>query len=299
MKTMLYNLKRLLGKKDNRGFTLVEVVIAMALLGLLVSGVITFITPILNMVQNNKQNARATMLSEAINTYIMGNIRSAYRLEVFAGENLADAMANGFQYADSGDKGNITIFMEGHPEYELRCLAMVWKEDNSSAGGGRKKLMLMNCDVSNNFSSGEGKQLKILAAEPVFDDSLYSQLYPTLELHPIVSDAGTIANGYEVTSKVYLSPSCYNILSEDARSSNGANCVSTIYVQCDNFRAARSATVYTPSEATYPSFAGGAAPEELQQKAIDMWNDGTESYEIGSTTYFYTDTFIFYAVSKE
>lgn len=292
MKTMLSNLKRLLRKRNSSGFTLIEVVIAMALLGILVTGVIAFMSPIIDMIRNNKNNARATLLSESINSYVLGNLRSAYRVDIIAGDNLAKAMSDHpFQYADNGTKGNITIFMgpENRTKYELRCMAMAWLEDTSEAGGGHKKLMLINCKV-------DPDNLKVLSYEKVFDDSMYSQLYPTLELHPFLTEAGTKADAYEVISKVSLNPGCYDVTSEEARS-GGANFTGTTYVPCENFKEInKNAMIYSPSEAAYPSFSPTPPADQLVQKSIELWKDTDTDDEGNLPKYFYPDTFIFYVV---
>lgn len=289
MKTMLSTLKRRLRKRNKSGFTLIEVIIAMSLLGLLVTGVITFISPVMQMVQNNKKNARATMLAEAINTYITGNIKSAKIVETFAGQNLDDVMTNGASTFSSDALNITTLFTPGTyaDENEIRCMGMVWMDDNSSNGGGRKKLMLVNCRVDND--------LKITSYEPVFDDALYSELYPIIHIDSVDSESGGKANGYEVVTEVYVTPRCYNVISPDARNI-GANFTGTTYIQCVNLSAA-----YSKVGQTYPTFTTGSE-EERQQGSIDHWYDwgtGSNGFTDGTNNYFYTDTFIYYVVPRK
>lgn len=303
-----FNLKRLLSKRNKSGFTLIEVIIAMALLGILVTGVVMFASPILTMVSNNKKNAQANMLSESINTYIMGNIRSARIVEIFAGQNLDYIMEHGPDHVYPSEAGNITTLFSGGSstyaaENEIRCMGMVWLDDDSATGAGRKKLMLVNCKVD--------KHLNILSYEKVFDDSLYSGLYPTLHIDTIKTASGaTSENGYEIVSKVYMNPNCYNVL-QNVREQSGPNFTGTTYVQCVNLSAAytKKGQLYPPSPITTGSSEPGATAEmhELarQQQAIQHYYDWSAEtntasngfYENGSQ-YFYTDTFIYYVVPK-
>lgn len=292
-----FNLKRLMSKRNNGGFTLIEVIIAMALLGILVTGVVSFSAPILNMVANNKKNAQANMLSESLNTYIMGQIRGAKIVETFAGQNLENIVNNGLE--DSGYKANITTIVHLFPDYEVRCIGMVWMDDESSPVAGRKKLMLVNCQTNDHLDILSTK------VDKVFDDSLYDGLYPMLYIDSI--DVGGVAsdNGYEVTSQIYLNPNCYNVISPDARARSTPNFTGVTYVQCVNLSPA-----YTKDGQTYPSFTTGdinpgATPESdeaaRQQQCIDRWYDwdnGTNGFTDGENDYFYTDTFIFYLAPK-
>ena len=275
-------------KRNNGGFTLIEVIIAVALLGILVTGLIAFMSPIVDMIQNNKQNARATLLSESINAYILGNLRGAYRVDIIGGDNLAQAMsAHPFKDADSATKSNIKLFMgpENQKIYELRCMAMVWLPDESSSGGGQEKLMLVNCRV-------DPDTLKVLDYQKVFDDSMYSQLYPTLELKSFTTEAGAKANAYEVISKVNLTPKIYDVTSEAARTGSGASFTGTTYVPCANFQVLVDRHVYSPNDAAYPSYA------PTVQDSIVSWLD--ELYDDDNRPeYFYPDTFFFYVVERK
>lgn len=293
MKNMLLNLKRLLKKRNNSGFTLVEVVIASMLLGILVTGVVTFVSPIMNMIRNNQKSAQATMLAETIDTYISGTIRGAHKIGVFTNTTLDEVMTYGVQYGGTQAQGellNLTIWLDAREslgeEYEVRCLGINWLDDSTSD---RKKLMVTNCKVDNSTQWNLNK-LKILDYTPVFDDALFTGLFPriTLDTFQKQNDAGmelgTAANGYEIKTEVYLDSDCYHTTNAELRDNSGANFTGVAYVQCANL---------------YGGYADAVAPMRSVDDAISQGiaNDLHESY-LG-TNYYYPDTFIYYVVPKK
>ena len=290
MKTMLSNLKRLLGKRS-KGFTLIEMVISVALLGILVTGVVMFMSPVMDMIQSNKKNARATMLAETINSYVMGNLSKAKIVYIFAGQNVDSIIKDGPLTFDSYAGNITTLFGPGKyaDENEVRCMGMVWMKDNSPTGANRKKLMLVNCKV-------DSKTLKIdkkADVVQVFDDALYSDLYPTIHLDIVKNASGDIVNSYEVTTNVYVTPKCYNTIQE-LRDINPVY-KSTSYVNCPGLSGA-----YTRKGQLYPTTISGALTEEEDkiQASIDTWYDVDNGFTDGTNNYFYTDTLIYYVVEK-
>lgn len=287
-----FNLKRLLSKRNNGGFTLVEVIISCMLLGILVLGVVTFITPIMNMMTNNKKTARATMLAESINTYIMGTIRGAEKIEVFTGVPYHQAVLKGMDDDHSGSMLNLTIFMgagDNASKYEVRCLAVHWVTDTSSPIAGKKKLMLTNCMVDNNFSAGYANKLKIVGIPTkVFDDSMYSDLYPMITVETFSrqdssgKDTHINANGYKISSKIYLDMDCYSTTSDTARENGTLSFEGVSYVQCHNIGNASSiANVYST------------------QNGIDLGVSFSGNlYTENEHDYYYPSTYIYYIVRK-
>lgn len=295
-----FNLKRLLSKRNSSGFTLIEVVIAMLLLGILVTGVITFASPILNLVKNNKNSAQATMLAEAIDTYIASALENAERVELWTNASVDSAKGEyGVSSDSSGGYLNIRIWMEGKPtERELRCIALRWADDESGVDG-RKKLMLYNCIVDNDFSGGSVNHLQILDEFPVFDASLYSNLYPivTLDTYSHVNadgSTGFATNGYKVTTKVYSNINCYNTLSVE-RGKATPLFEGVEYIECPNMirMVGGKAERYPASPAR--SLVGNNVADP--QPAIDAYKTG-KTYTEGESNYFYPDTIIYYVVPK-
>ena len=296
----LFNLKRLLKLRNKSGFTLVEVIIASVLLGLLIVGVVTFISPLFDIIKSNKQNARATMLAETIDTYISGSIRGAQVVEVFANTTLEEVKTQGIDETTISDtnlrkkvedaKSRLFDFMnagDNADNFEIRCIGITWKTDDSTLNGAKKQI-LTNCRVDNNFSGGYDNKLQIKSDgdTKVFDDSIYNNLYPRISLETFSklddddSETGDNASGYKISSKVYLDKDCYNVLSAAARENTNLSFEGAAYVECANITSA-SEIIFLKNE----------------QDGIDSGRSGRQFSENGSN-YYYPDTFIYYIVPK-
>lgn len=287
----LFNPKRLLKKRNSAGFTLIEMIVAVLLLGILVVGIMTFASPIFNMMKTNQKSARATMLAEAIDVYITGCLRYAVRAEVFTNADLVDAKDHGMADDSSGGMLNLTIFMQAGDnasKYEVRCLGITWMDEGST---NKKKLMLTNCLVDPDM----GHKLKILDVQKVFDDSMYHNLYPRIEFSTFKLQDNTgaplsdKANGYKITSKIFASPECYNVALGDAgRDATPESFKGATYVECFN--------MLKGDGSPYP------ASEVVKMFATTdgalTYRDMSRDYSEGSNTYYYPDTFIYYIVQK-
>ncbi len=78
MKSMI----RLLKKRNKGGFTLVEVVVSVALLAILMGGMMMFIAPIVRNFNDNQKDQSAQSVSACINDYIVRSIRYATQVAV-------------------------------------------------------------------------------------------------------------------------------------------------------------------------------------------------------------------------
>ena len=318
----LFNLKRLLKKRNNGGFTLVEVVISCALLGILVVGVVSFMAPVMSMVQMNQKNARATMLAEALDVYISGCLRNARKVEVFTNTSVGEVTSSGIYGTSaevSGGKLNLTLFMSAgnnYDLYEIRCLGITWEDDEMSPVTGRKKLIVTNCKVEM-VSDKYNNDLRIKDIQKVFDDSMYDGLYPviTLETFKTQNDDGSpgsyAANGYKISSKIFADPDCYDITSDAARENTTLAFEGVTYVECTNMK---TKTTVDGEEKRVPEPASAIRQVRKDQKedpsnpdskiiksgaqtAIESSNS-SDRYSIGSKTYYYPSTFIYYIVPK-
>lgn len=287
----LLNPKRLLKKRNNSGFTLLEVVVSCALLGILVVGVMTFASPIFNMLKVNEKNARATLLSETLDSYIAGCLKNAKMVEVFTNTSLEHAENAGM--AGTTGHQNINQFMTAnHDNFEVRCIGINWFVDEASPIAGRKKLVLTNCQVDNNYSVGYDNNLVIINATKMFDDSLYNGLYPIVTLETFASqdsagnDTSTNAPGYKITANIYSDPKCYSVTSDTARAKSHLSFRGATYVQCVNMR---NDTGFIP--------ASEITELNTTQDAIDSGRSANEYTENGES-FFYPDTYIYYVVPK-
>lgn len=235
---MLKRMKRLLRLRNKSGFTLVEVIIACALLGILIVGMMGFMTPVLSGVRQQEKNARALMLQEAMVSYIANNIQYAYYVQpiIMAASGDTDPVEGGdpavlamqYQGTEFGDytgKGlaDLLNFFKNDlagEVFEIRCIGIRWIDIPGE--GNKKKLMLTNEKVDQTTCALDPDE-----AQLVFESVFYDDLYPVIKFENYnnqyqLKDADgnmvdqvdegdvNIAPGIKITADVYLTPECYN-----------------------------------------------------------------------------------------
>lgn len=275
----LFRIKRLLKIRNSSGFTLVEVIISCALLSILVLGIMSFVAPVLRMVNSGEKNARATMLAETIDTYISGVLRTAVRVEIFENVDYRDYKTSGAGLFDisSGGLNNIREFMNkgtNSENFQIRCLGIVM---------GDKGLKVQNFKVGSNFELNDKPY-------NAFNDLMYDGLYPVIEIDTFKAQeksSGTEtdvnANGYKISTKVYSDAKCYNVL-ESERDKSHLAFEGVTFFELQNYEHATAAgTTVEP------------APDVIEantvQGALDAYSTEGDN--------FYPSTLIFYIVSSK
>lgn len=220
----LLNLKRLL-KARRKGFTLVEVILSCALLSILILGIMMFVTPVLKMVTSGQKNARATMLSETVDTYIAGVLRTAAVVEVFENVELTSTSGGSVDLRALSPAGQgvnkIDEFMakdDNGTNYEVRSLALVCKDNGAITSQG---VRLYNATVDAATLNLDATTLK--TENQALNDLMFEGLYATIKLENFnTQDPSTgtettdLAKGYKISTVVYNESKCYNI-SQDTR----------------------------------------------------------------------------------
>ena len=192
MKKLLRLLKR---RKKNSGFTLVEMIISCALLGILVVGITVFITPVLKAAGTNEVDVRGTLLADTVNNYISRSTRIANYVKVFTNADREDAYEGGDIAEDEDIKSMMqyvkkATYPDGRPIMELKCISFTWANDPQTQ---ENKYMVMNETFKNSISTA-------INTEPirVFEDCFYEGLFPTFTIEqlkgtdvaPTKSDSG-------------------------------------------------------------------------------------------------------------
>ena len=315
---MFRRIKRLLRLRNKSGFTLTEVIIASALLGVLVLGVMGFATPVLSSVRSKEQNARAVLLSEAIDDYIANKIQ--YSFYVAAVDHAAMGDANGdlilkpysgseFQKQQGmGLKSLLAKYEELGGEsggYEIRCIGSRWLD---VPGMSQKKLMLTNEKIASTSTGALSGEYEL-----VFDPVFYDVLYPIIKFenysnqYQIKNDAGEyidqvteedvdIAPGLKVVTDVYISPDCYNI-NENIRENALLTFSGITYADLSNIRNpiinGDNTLKICPTVSLNPSYS------EAYNASIEYMNGAEKVYytDAGST-YYYPDSYLYYIAHK-
>lgn len=315
---------RLLKKRNNSGFTLVEVVISCALLGILVIGVLSFATPVMNMVSSGRKNARATMLAESIDSYISGMLKNAKLVEVFqytSIERAKDTGTAGLKSAagSAADKGlnKIDTFMQANPtEYEVHCLGISWTEDTKRDG--QRKLVLTNNTIDTSLD-GTSYKLNVKDVSKVFDDVLYEGLYPVIRLENFGMIAGsssssttttaassssggspssTWATGYKICCDIYGDNKCYNVTSDEERLKSQIAFRSTSFVKCLNMTEGASDIIVMPTDSKVQTTINGNKDKNFPS-GVNGVPTGALKYTENGNEFYYPDTYIYYVVPKK
>lgn len=171
-------LTRLFKKRNSAGFTLVEVIVSTALIGVLMVGIVLFMAPVFSMVDTNETAQRADRTTTTLEHYISKSLRNTVFVKVYTGAKVTDITnPDGAIREDpdfSGEEG-IEKFMEGHKDnYQLNCLSIKYVEDtnprNSSLGNNPHKFMLYNESFDTNYNH--------LSSTAVFEECFYEDIYP-------------------------------------------------------------------------------------------------------------------------
>ncbi len=176
----------LLKKRNSGGYTLVEVVVATALLGILIVGVLLFMTPVFGMMESNKYASQADRLTTTMETYISKTLRRSLYVKIFTGADDTDATSMTGAIRDHGDYKELVTFMntgDNKNKYKLNCLSVRYEVDqnprNNSEGDTAMKYMLYNEKINTtHYTLDDAEQL-------VFDESFYEDLYPTVSIETL------------------------------------------------------------------------------------------------------------------
>lgn len=329
---MLKRMKRLLRLRNKSGFTMVEVIIACALLGILIVGIMGFITPVLTSVRTKEQNARAFMLSEAIDKYIANAIQYAVYVQPITGAIAADTEAegdelptvlglkyptteydnselNGATYSEKGLNDLLTCFntdLAGEV-FEIKCIGIRWLD---VPGENTKKLMLTNEKVNQKTCA-----LDTDAAQVVFDAAFYDDLYPIVEFtnytnqYQLKNDDGELVNQVEdkyvdiapaikIDTKVYLTPDCYSAV-KNTRENTWVNMTGSTNVKFYNIGSnLRNTGVYKnrPAICAHTTNVDG---EIVFSYDAALHDDPDNAYfDADGKRYYYTNSFIYYIARK-
>ncbi|MBD5384208.1 MAG: prepilin-type N-terminal cleavage/methylation domain-containing protein [Ruminococcaceae bacterium] len=176
---------RLLKRRNNGGFTLIEVIVSCALLAILILAVMGMITPVMSVVVSNENNANALMITEAVEAHIDRNIKNAVYCAVFT-----NAAANNASYgskstdltgliASSDALKEMDDFMKADNNkdiYDMKIMGIRWLEDTKTH---QYKYMVTNITPKLNDDGSLDVYTLYSAPETrVFEDCFYDNLFP-------------------------------------------------------------------------------------------------------------------------
>lgn len=168
---------RLMKKRRSGGFTLVEMIVAVALIAILLSGMMMFIAPVLRSYNDNLVEDTAQNTTNCVQEYISRKLRNAYRVAIFENTSYVNLSAN-TTYTDAIKSMNeFCVSANGTSAtktYELKCMSLKYDDVD-------KKYYLYNenIDMTKNGQFETKMDGSIKEAEKVFSDCLYKDLYTT------------------------------------------------------------------------------------------------------------------------
>lgn len=171
-------LKRLSRWRNSSGFTLVEVIVSTALLGVLIIGILLFMTPVFSLAGSSETNTKANRFATTMELYVSKSLRSSVYIKVYTGAEIGDITStSGAIYTDADFQSMKDFVIANSENYELRCMSIRYVEDtnprNSSVGDTAYKYMLYNdkIDTAKYFIDKNKSEL-------VFDECFYEDIYP-------------------------------------------------------------------------------------------------------------------------
>lgn len=243
----------LLHRKNSGGFTLVEVIVSCALLGVLVLGVMLFINPVFDMLKVEKRDAKASVVASSIENYITRSLRSTTHVKVFNYVTYADNMENGklFGNGSGGDSdlNEMRAFVTANSEtYELRCISFTLKIDQRTG----EARYVMSQEYLNNSKNGLDPSYQV----EVFDQCYYAGLYPKVNVEEVPAmdpttgltkktDTGKdICHGIRITVNMYDDSRVDDSLVEDSSRITDSSLVFSGYSSTELFMVAMDDTKY-------------------------------------------------------
>lgn len=188
---------RLLKKRNKGGFTLVEMIVSVALLAILLGGMMLFVAPIVRNFNDNEKDQSAQNIAVCVNDYIVHSIRYATQVAVFSNTNYASILNDATSKARIEAMNSFCTSVNGggtsiNQIYQLKCLSL--KYDDST---GMYYLYEEKVDPSSDGRLYEETPTMAESHKPrkVFNDCFYNGLYMTFEItQPENGDYGKIEN---------------------------------------------------------------------------------------------------------
>ncbi|MGN1423043.1 MAG: type II secretion system protein [Oscillospiraceae bacterium] len=230
---MIKKIRRTLLRKNNGGFTLSEVIVSSALVGILLVGMMAFITPAMNMMHSEEVDGRAKTVAETIDSYINGSLRNAVYVAMFEHANMADDIndMSGAIYNNTAlynmkefvkKPGNSTV-------YELRCIAIRRMYDDKRQEF--KYVVTSETPMSDSVMLDAGKSYQ------VFDMCFYDKLYPEISLKRLTNQVdGEPALDPADVKDVPAMETAINIYNDDDMSEDSLILVGKGYINFINIR---------------------------------------------------------------
>lgn len=175
----------LFARKRNHGFTLVEMVVSVAILAILMAGMMLFISPIVRSFNDTSRNLVAENVSTCVENYLTASIRNATNVVIFGNTNDEKLKENGNVIINKLKDYCKATTDTGGNAYVLKCISLRFDDTD-----GRYYLYSETINTS-----GVGDTTDPLNASTrfsVFSKCLYDDLYMDFDFEkPLDMDKAT------------------------------------------------------------------------------------------------------------
>lgn len=181
---MFERLKRRLTRRKKGGFTLVEVIVSSALLGILLLGIMLFITPVLRAMRGEETNGRASIVAASMEHYITRSVRSSPYVKIYSKVKPEDVTGTGKVLSEATFSKDLEEMFEfaknNSASYEVKCLSICEVEDERTHT--KKMVLCQEFFITDSMKVNPAYQLA------VFDDCFYEGLYPDVSVQQAEMD---------------------------------------------------------------------------------------------------------------
>lgn len=188
--------------KKLKGFTLVELIVVMAIFSIIMAAVLSILQPVSNVYSNTANYEHARASSDNVRTYVEDSLRYADRMKVVANaaniseaESEAAAIITGLQNVDGSDRiatpDNPIYIMEinndVNSENQMGYIT-IYKYDNGSAMSSKSIFKSINTNLYDNYGYSF-----VICTDDAVDHSVYNMWDIDKSTHITEADAETEA----------------------------------------------------------------------------------------------------------
>lgn len=232
-------LRRLFSRRNAGGYTLVEVIVATALLGILVIGITAFVTPVFSVLSSSEEEKKAERSVATMEHYLSKSLRSAIYIKVFTNADLDDMNTgtDGTVATDPDFKTMIEFFdVDGREDkYTLNCIAIRYVTDNnirnSKSGDTAQKYMLFHEKYDLNYKTMDSDDEAL-----IFQECFYEDIYPTF-------DVGYIKVEVDEDGNVVKSTLNGDVILDDDETADTSDTSDTAEAASDNLKLTPAVTI--------------------------------------------------------
>lgn len=167
---------RILKKRGSGGFTLIEMVVSVALIAVLLAGMLLFVTPVIQSFNDTRTSFTAENVATCVQEYITRTLRNANQVAIFTNTNAA-ALGSGTYATRITSMNSYCQGINGtnpNKTYLLKCISLRY-EDLDGDGNFSYYMYDESVDMTSNGAlNATGKKL-------IFSSALYKDLYLTYD----------------------------------------------------------------------------------------------------------------------